>query len=185
MIDRRRFLHVAGSAMAVPLGVSALAPAPAPSSTPDPDPIAKDYRVARDHPLNFSIRVLDGPDFTLHDHHGSVVLVNFFATWCGPCREETPDLVDFATAHSDDTLVLGVNVAEADDTVRAFRKKYGVSYPIAMDAHGGYMKAMFRGDMLYPSTVVYGASGYVVAAWKGTRDRDGFERVRRLALGQT
>jgi thiol-disulfide isomerase/thioredoxin len=183
MIGRHQFIHGTAALFAAPLCLLGLAPEPTPSARPSP--IDKEYRPPHDHPLNFSIRVLDGADFTLHDHHGSIVVVNFFATWCPPCRKETPDLVAFAAAHADDTMVLGINVAESDDTVRAFRKKYGISFPIAMDAHGGYMQGMFTGNMAYPSSVVFDANGYVVAAWRGGYDRAGFEWARSLALGQT
>ena len=131
MIDRLTFL----------MGALAAASAkPSPTPTPFPwDTCDKSRVLPYDRPLDMRIPVLDGPDFNLMDYRGRCVLLNVFATWCGPCNKEQPDLVKAAIAYAPKGLaVIGINDREEDNTVRAYRKKYGISYPIAMDRRGGF-----------------------------------------------
>lgn len=84
------------------------------------------------------------PDFTLHDlsgqswqlsaHRGDVVLVNFWATWCPPCREETPGLIRVARRYAPQGLsVAGISMDEGGAApVRQFVREYGISYPVMM-----------------------------------------------------
>ncbi|HTW84243.1 MAG TPA: TlpA disulfide reductase family protein [Candidatus Sulfotelmatobacter sp.] len=108
-------------------------------------------------PTNWRIRVLDGPDFHLADHRGSVVVATFFATWCPACVEEQPAFVTFANAHPD-TVVLAVDVQERDDTVRAWRKRFAIPYRIAMDENGGFLDALTPKGVL-PTTIVFDPNG--------------------------
>ncbi|HMO57707.1 MAG TPA: redoxin domain-containing protein [Roseiflexaceae bacterium] len=83
---------------------------------------------------------LDGETIRFSDLRGRVVLVNFWGTWCEPCKEETPALQNAYEALRDDGLVIvGVNLhrQEPDEAaIRAFAEQYNVSYPIALDVDG-------------------------------------------------
>jgi thiol-disulfide isomerase/thioredoxin len=125
--------------------------------------------------------VLDGPDFQLDHHLGSVVVMTFFATWCPACQVEQPDFVAFAAAHPDDTVVVAVDSAESDDTVRAWRKKYTIPYTIAMDEYGHYQEALASRRVL-PTTIVFDPHGYVSEWWYDCADRDQLEAARTKAL---
>jgi thiol-disulfide isomerase/thioredoxin len=129
---------------------------------------------------NLTIRVLDGPDFALQAHRGSVVMMNFFATWCPGCREEAPAVESFASAHADDTVVIGVDFREQDDTVRAFRKKYGLTYPIGMDEQGGYFQNI--GLRYFPSTLIFRPDGTLSCVHAGSIDAGELVEERRIAL---
>jgi thiol-disulfide isomerase/thioredoxin len=110
---------------------------------------------------DFRLRTLAGERRRLSDEIGRrVVLVNFFATWCAPCRREIPDLVRLQREHGDEgLLVLGVDADEPPETVRAFADELGVRYPIGVDR--GWIQGAFevRG---YPTTVLVGVDGRVV-----------------------
>jgi thiol-disulfide isomerase/thioredoxin len=96
-----------------------------------------------DHPLGLKMRVLDGPDFDLMKYRGTAVLLNIFATWCGPCNHEMPALVEAANKYAGQGLrVISIDAEEPDDKVRDFRKKYNVTFPIAMDERGGFTHAL-------------------------------------------
>jgi peroxiredoxin len=96
-----------------------------------------------DRPLNITMQALDAKDFRLHDYRGQAVLLNIFATWCGPCNHEEPHLVEAAIKYAPRGLaVIGINDQEEDNTVRAFRKKYQIPFPIAMDRGGGFTRAL-------------------------------------------
>jgi cytochrome c biogenesis protein CcmG/thiol:disulfide interchange protein DsbE len=78
---------------------------------------------------------LDGTPFQLSQYRGQWVLLNFFATWCLPCRQEHPDLVQFAARHRElgDAAVLGVVYDDTVDAVRGFVQKEGGAWPMVVD----------------------------------------------------
>jgi len=83
-------------------------------------------------PVDFSLPDLDGKQRSLSEFRGKWVIVNYWATWCPPCLEEIPDLVDFHDKHKDvDAVVLGVNYEEVNEEyLRAFVESHFMSYPV-------------------------------------------------------
>jgi thiol-disulfide isomerase/thioredoxin len=93
----------------------------------------RDGELARD----FSLRDLDGSSVTLSDLRGKVVLINFWASWCGPCLIEIPHLVAFHAEHRDQGVeILAVNVLEDRQQVAAFAEKHGMTFPVLLDTRG-------------------------------------------------
>ena len=107
----------------------------------------------------FALRTLDGEQFDLTAYRGKVVLVNFWGTWCEPCKEETPALQAAYQQLADEGLVIvGVDLFDGEralgrgeQEVRQFANRYGVSYPIALDETG----QVARDFKLYPIPVSY------------------------------
>ena len=96
-------------------------------------PAAREGRVAP----NFTLETLQGEKRTLSDYRGSYVLVNFWASWCGPCRDETPDLQSFFEHNGNRGFVmLGVNSQEQPGAAREFLDEFGVTYPVVLDRSG-------------------------------------------------
>jgi peroxiredoxin len=106
---------------------------PAAKNATDKSPSASQDRAAPD----FLLRTIDGGEVRLSDLQGHPVLVNFWASWCAPCREEAPDLIKLYNDHKDEGLqVIGVDLRESDAAVQGFVDEFGVPYPIALDRNG-------------------------------------------------
>jgi len=84
----------------------------------------------------FELQALDGGTVRLSDLRGKVVVVNFWATWCGPCIREMPMFDDFSRAFPNDLVILGVNVQESESKVKDFIQSVGIGYPILLDLTG-------------------------------------------------
>ena len=92
---------------------------------------------------------------------GKVVLVNFWATWCGPCREEIPMLAALQNHYRDQLVILGLSIDERPpDEVEAFARQLGVNYPVAMSTRA--LEQRFGGISAVPSTFVVSTSGRIV-----------------------
>ncbi|MGA8941397.1 MAG: thiol-disulfide oxidoreductase ResA [Thermoactinomyces sp.] len=83
---------------------------------------------------NFELSTLDGKTVRLSDYQGKTVLLNFWGTWCEPCRTEMPALQKaYETYHKKGLVVLSVNIAETDVAVSSFARQYGLTFPMLMD----------------------------------------------------
>lgn len=83
----------------------------------------------------FALQDTDGIAVQLSDFRGKVVLVNFWATWCAPCRKEFPELAKAYDDHNGELVVLAVDLQESPDEVRKFAEEYGAKFPIVIDAN--------------------------------------------------
>jgi thiol-disulfide isomerase/thioredoxin len=100
----------------------------------------------------------DGPAWSLRSARGSVVVLNFWAAWCEPCRTEMPSLELLAERHKHDGLVVvAVNFQETDAAIRRFMEQTPVSLPIVRDRDGAASRAW--GVRVFPTTVLVGRDG--------------------------
>ncbi|MGB9085419.1 MAG: TlpA disulfide reductase family protein, partial [Terriglobales bacterium] len=82
---------------------------------------------------DLKVKDLDGRELTLQTYKGKVVLLNFWATWCGPCRAEISGLIRIQDAYKDRLQIIGMDVDDNDaERLRAFVKDKGINYPVAM-----------------------------------------------------
>jgi peroxiredoxin len=109
---------------------------------------------------DFTLRTLDGGEIRLSELRGQVVLLNFWATWCGPCRDEMPLFEQALKERGPDGLVIvAINVQESDAQVRPFVERLGLTYPIGMDKNGSLARR-YR-VRSYPTTYFVGRDGTV------------------------
>lgn len=105
--------------------------------------------------------LLDDGETTLADYQGQVVILNFWATWCGPCVIEMPMLQDFYEEYGGDELeLLAINIGERPEVAREFADEGGFTFPIVLDPNGNlYDHYAVRGQ---PTTFVLNRQGEVV-----------------------
>jgi cytochrome c biogenesis protein CcmG/thiol:disulfide interchange protein DsbE len=91
---------------------------------------------------DFALQTLDGQTLRLSDLHGKPVIVNFWATWCPPCRAEMPDMQKFYEKYHKKMEIVAVNlmVRDSREKVDAFIKEYGLTFPVVLDTKGAAMK---------------------------------------------
>lgn len=82
--------------------------------------------------MDFTIKDLDGKPVKLSSYKGKVVLLNFWATWCGPCKAEIPGFVELQEKYKKDLIVVGYSVDDTADKARAFATEYRINYPILL-----------------------------------------------------
>jgi cytochrome c biogenesis protein CcmG, thiol:disulfide interchange protein DsbE len=117
----------------------------------------------------FNLPGLDGKPVTLADAHGKVVLLNFWATWCGPCRAEIPDLIELQAKYKDRLQIIGLTVDEDDAAaVRKVVEETGINYPVAMASPAIRMK--YGGIMALPTSFMLDTEGRVMQKHEGLRD---------------
>src|SRR5579863_4301472 len=129
----------------------------------------------------FLVNDLDGNFISTAAWKGKVVLLNFWATWCPPCRAEVPLLVDLAARYKDRLQIVGVSLDDGPEEVRAFVKDEGINYPVVMASRE--ILAEYGGVPALPTLFVVNADGNVVQKHEGLYSRELYETEIRLLLG--
>lgn len=113
---------------------------------------------------NFRLQTDDGRHFSLADLQGRPVLINFWATWCPPCRREMPDIVQATTTHPE-LVVLAVNVQEEQALVQDFAEAFQMDIPVVRDAEGTVRDIYEIRGM--PTSVFIDKNGKIATVWTG------------------
>jgi thiol-disulfide isomerase/thioredoxin len=131
---------------------------------------------------DFKLTALDGQPVTLAGSHGKVILLNFWATWCGPCRAEIPDLVELQNKYKDRLQILGLVVDDDDpDAIKEFAERFGINYPVAIA--GDEIRMQYGGIAALPTSFVLDSEGRIVQKHEGLRDPLLYETEIRALLG--
>jgi peroxiredoxin len=132
---------------------------------------------------DFTLKSMDGPNLRLQEQRGRVVMVNFWATWCGPCRQEMPQLNKLYEKYRGSGFVLlGVNVDDDARNAASVASKIGVKFPVLLDTDKTVSKRYELATM--PSTVIIDRDGKVRYVHRGYRDgfEDAYEKQIRELL---
>jgi peroxiredoxin len=109
---------------------------------------------------NFSLEQLNGSPITLSDLRGKGVVLNFWGTWCVPCKQEMPALQKQYEAYKDKGIaIIGVNISESPITIEPFLKQHGINFPILLDRKSEITKLYRIGPI--PTTFFIDAEGKV------------------------
>lgn len=131
---------------------------------------------------DFELTDLNGDTYSLSQFKGKPVLLNFWATWCPPCRKEMPDLQAFAEKYGEDIQVLGVNwdyQSDVNEEVREFLAEYDITYPNVLDKAGEvFVKYQLTG---LPVTYWIDEAGVIRGIWFGAMKEEdivtGFQKI--------
>ena len=124
------------------------------------------------HPAGqFSLTLLDGRSLSLSDQRGKVVVLDFWASWCPPCREEATDLAEVYRQYAEQPVeFIGVDIWDRTEDAMEFTRRYGVTYPNGVDQRGAI--AIDYGVRGIPEKLFIGQDGVVVKKFVGPMPKD-------------
>ncbi len=119
---------------------------------------------------NFSLTKLDGGQIKLEELKGKPVLLNFWATWCVPCRTEMPEIEAALRSHRQENLVvLGINAQEAPQAIQKFLDEGSYHWPMLLDPEGS-VKTLFKVNS-FPTSIFIDRQGYIRSLRVGVLDK--------------
>lgn len=120
-------------------------------------------------------KVLQGPRATLADLKGKPALINFWASWCPPCREEAPEVARLSRSLHGRAAVVGIDYTDREDNARSFLRQYGWKFPVLADPNGVY--GARYGFSSLPTTIVLDPAGKIAATLRGPQSVASFRRA--------
>ena len=132
---------------------------------------------ARPADFNFQVQDMNGEEFDFESLKGKVVLLNFWATWCGPCKVEVPWFVEFLDEYGDDGLaVVGVSIDDTADKIQEFSAEYDVDYPMLVGVDREDVQESFGPIWGVPMTFFIDREGILCRSHAGIATKDEFEK---------
>ena len=129
---------------------------------------------------DFTLTDINGKQVSLSGFSGKVVILDFFASWCPPCRQEVPDFIALQKAYGDKGFaMIGVALVSAQEA-KDFAEKSGINYPVLVDDEK--VSALYGPIRSIPTTFVIDREGKVVKMYIGFRPKDAFEADIKEAL---
>ena len=132
---------------------------------------------------DFTLELTDGTKFTLSEHRGKVVMLQFTAGWCGVCRKEMPFIErDIWQRHKEnsDFVLVGIDREETKEQIDAFIKKVGTTYPIAMDTNADVFASYALRNSGITRNVLIGKDGRIVMLTRLFDDNEFNSLVERI-----
>jgi thiol-disulfide isomerase/thioredoxin len=127
--------------------------------------------------LDYTLKDMSGKDVRLADYVGKPLIINFWATWCGPCKEEIPSLVALSEQYKEQGLtVLGVSIDDSPDDLKKFAAEYKMTYPILVGQGHDDMLEEFEATYAVPVSWFIKADGKVSIKHEGAASRDWFDQ---------
>jgi cytochrome c biogenesis protein CcmG/thiol:disulfide interchange protein DsbE len=131
---------------------------------------------------DFKLTALDGKPLTIAALQGKVVFLNFWATWCGPCRAEVPDLITLQERYKGRLQIIGLNVDDDDPAeIQKYVDETGINYPVAMTSND--LRIQYGGIPALPTSFVLDTEGRVVQKHVGLWNPAVYETEIRALLG--
>jgi thiol-disulfide isomerase/thioredoxin len=145
----------------------------------DPDDATAAGKAA---PLHFTLKDMNGVDVKLAAFKGKVILLNFWATWCGPCKAEIPSLVELQEQYGDDLVVLGFSVDDPVEKMRPYAEEYKINYPLLVGNGREDVQEAFGPLYGIPVSVIIDREGRIAKKHSGIASKAQFEREIKSLL---
>lgn len=133
-------------------------------------------------PLNYTLKDMNGVDVKLASFKGKVILLNFWATWCGPCRAEIPALVELQKQYADDLVILGFSVDDPVDKLKPYATQYKINYPVLVGTGHEDVQDAFGPLWGIPVSVFIGRDGVIAKKHSGIGTKEQFEQEIKSLL---
>jgi thiol-disulfide isomerase/thioredoxin len=132
--------------------------------------------------LDFTLKDMNGVDIHLASFKGKVILLNFWATWCGPCKAEIPMLVELQDEYRDDLVVLGLSVDDTAEKLLPYAAEYKMNYPVLVGNGREDVQEAFGPLFGIPVSVIIGRDGLIARKHSGIATKEQFEREIKSLL---
>jgi peroxiredoxin len=127
--------------------------------------------------LDFVLKGVDGQDVRLADFRGKPLLVNFWATWCGPCKAEVPWFVEFAEKYKAQGFkVVGVSVDDPPEDIKTFAAQFKINYTLLVGRDRQDIAKAYDAEQVIPVSWLIRSDGTVQTKVTGIHGRDWFEQ---------
>ncbi|MGE3273710.1 MAG: TlpA family protein disulfide reductase [Vicinamibacterales bacterium] len=126
--------------------------------------------------LDFTLPDITGTDVALASFKGKVILLNFWATWCGPCKAEIPSFVELQAQYPDDLVIVGLSVDDPADKAAAFAREYQMNYPVLLGLGHEEIQDAYGPIWGIPASFVISRDGRVCKKHLGISPKAVFEK---------
>ena len=133
-------------------------------------------------PLHFTLKDMNGADVQLASFKGKVILLNFWATWCGPCKAEIPSLVELQAQYGKDLVILGFSVDDPVEKMKPYAAQYKINYPLLVGNGREDVQDAFGPLFGIPVSVIIGRDGRIAKKHSGIATKAQFEREIKALL---
>ncbi len=131
---------------------------------------------------DFTMKDLEGADVKLSSYKGKIVLVNFWATWCVPCKAEIPDFIELQDAYADDVQFLGISVDDKVEDLKPYVAEYKMNYPVLLGLGRTDVEEAYGPLFGIPQTFVINREGLICKKHAGISTKEKFEREIKALL---
>ena len=138
---------------------------------------------AKPAPLEFTMKDVAGKDVALSQYKGKVILLDFWATWCGPCKVEIPGFIEFQDKYGKDGLqVIGISVDDKAEDLEPYIKELGMNYPVLLGLGRDDVQDAFGPIAGIPTTLLIARDGRICATHAGFAAKETFHREIKALL---
>ncbi len=149
---------------------------PAVTENPSPSSVGQAANLA------LTLKDMDGKDILLSSYKGKVILINFWATWCAPCKAEIPHFVDLQKTYAEDLQVLGISVDDTPKDVKPYAAQYRMNYPVLIGLNRDDVDKAYGPFLGIPQTFIIARDGTICRKHAGIATKEKFEQEIKALL---